>query len=437
MDTDKADSAWHEFNGFNVRPNFFPGRAKVLALGSRLSVDSRRMPMFGNLRSLIGLSGSQQRGAERRAGEQLFEESDYQGAELHLAQAMVESERRQEPAAERILLRLELAEAQRKQFRGGQDFHKLAEAEETVHSALELATRANERELLIQVLDELAAIAADFGRVEEVERLLHEAGDLETKLKRRDQMLAARRMHRLAKLRQQRGELRQAVELLAESAAIHEQVLGETHAATAHRLSDLGAVHHGLGNHAEAQRCLRRAIRVHEKEHGLESPEATADLQMLTASFEASGDIEAAASQLERVLGLKLRVVGMDLDTVADAQWELATRYMGWRRYSRARELLMEAVATFKRTGGARLAAGYEALGQLEEDTGHYHEALRELARAAKVWESVKSEHVEDLIRNLKHRIFLFDLLRQHKESAFLRDQLSALSQAARWAEVG
>ena len=54
----------------------------------------------------------------------------------------------------------------------------------------------------------------------------------------------------------------------------------------------------------------------------------------------------------------------------------------------------MEAVGTFKRTGGARLASGYEALAQLEEDTGHYHEALRELARAGKVWESVKSEHV-------------------------------------------
>lgn len=393
--------------------------------------------MFGNLRSLIGLSGSQPRDAERRTGEQLFEESDYQGAELHFAQAMLESERRQEPLAQRILLRLELAEAQRKQFPGGQDFHKLADAEETARSAWELATRANERELLIQVLDELAAIAADFGRVDEVQRLLQEAGDLESKLKRRDPMVAARRLHRLGLLRQQRGELREAVQLLAESAAIHEQVLGENHVATAHRLSDLGALHHELGNHADAQRCLRRAIRVHEKEHGVNSPEAAADLQTLTASYEASGDIDAASSQLERVLGLKLRVVGMDLDTVAEAQWELATRYMGWRRYSRARELLMEAVATFKRTGGARLAAGYEALGQLEEDTGHYHEALQELARAAKVWESVKSEHVEDLMRNLKHRIFLFELLRQHKEVAHLRDQLSALSQASRWTEAG
>ncbi len=393
--------------------------------------------MFGNLRSLIGLAGDQMHGAERRTGEQLFEESDYQGAELHLAQAIVESERRQEPVAQRILLRLELAEAQRKQYRGDQDFRKLGEADETVRSALELASRAHERELLIQVLDELAAIAADCGQADEVEHLLQKAGALEATLKRRDPMLAARRLQRLGLLKQQNGDLIEAVQLLAESAAIHEQVLGESHAETAHRLSDLGAVHHALGNHAEAQRCLRRAIRVHEKEHGLESPEAAADLQILTASFEASGDVDAAASQLERVLAQKLRAVGMDLDAIAEAQWDLAMRYMGWQRYSRARELLMEAVATFKGSGGARLAKGYEALGQLEEDTGHYHEALRELAKAAKVWESVKSEHAEDLISNLKHRVFLFDLLRQHKEAAYLQDQLSALSQASRWAEAG
>jgi tetratricopeptide (TPR) repeat protein len=332
---------------------------------------------------------------------------------------------------------MELAESQRKQFQGGEDFRKLVEAEETMRSALDLASRTNERELLIQVLDQLAAIAADRGQADEVERLLHEAAAAESKVRRRDPMLAARRMHRLGMLRQQRGELREAVQFLAESAAIHEQVLGESHAATAHRLSDLGAVHHALGNHAEAQRCLGRAIRVHETEHGLESPEAAADLQMLTESFEASGAIDAAVSQLERVLGLKLRGVGIDMDTVAEAQWELATRYMGWRRYSRARELLMEAVGTFRRSGGARLAKGYEALGQLEEDTGHYHEALRELARAAKVWESVKSEHVEDLIGNLKHRIFLLDLLRQPREAAFLQEQLAALSKATRWAETG
>ena len=98
---------------------------------------------------------------------------------------------------------------------------------------------------------------------------------------------------------------------------------------------------------------------------------------------------------------------------------------------------MTEAVGTFKRTGGARLAAGYEALAQMEEATGHYHEALRELARAGKVWESVKAQHVGELMRNLEHRVFLFDLLRQPREAAYLREQAAALALATRWVEAG
>jgi len=398
--------------------------------------------MFGNLRSLIAFpklslaSWNQVRG-EREEGERLFEESDYAGAELHLAQAIVDSEQRQEPPNKRITLRLELGEAQRRQFLAGGNLQKLVAAEETVRSAYDLASRTNEPELLVESLDTLGAIEADRGNLDEAARLLEEAGTLEAKLKHSEPIQMARRQHRLGWLRQRQGKLQDAVDLLASSAAIHQRVLGENHVSTAHRLSDLGAVHHSMGNHAEAQRCLRRSIRVHEQESGLESPEAVADLKMLTESLEASGDIDGAAAQFERVLNLKLRVVGMNMDTVAEAQFQLALRYRGWRRYSRARELLMEVVGTFKRTGGARLAAGYEALAQLEEDTGHYHEALRELARAGKVWESVKAEHVTELIRNLEHRVFLFDLLRQHKEAAYLREQAAALAQAARWAQAG
>jgi len=398
--------------------------------------------MFGSIKSLIALPALRlapwKPGVdERKEGERLFEKSDYAGAELHLAQAILESEQRQESSDKRILLRLELAEAQRRQYEDGRYPQKLLDAEETIRTAFDLAARTGERGLTIQTLDASSVIATDRGDLDEAYRLVEEAAAMEAKLKHRDPMQSARRLHCLGSLRQKQGRLREAVDLLAESAAIHERSLGESHVATAHRLTDLGAVHHALGNHAEAQRCLRRAIRVHEQQGGLDSPAAAADLQILTESLEASGDIDGAAAQFERVLALKLRVVGQDLDMVADAQWELAQRYLGWRRYSRARELLMEAVGTFKRKGGARLASGYEAMAQLEEDTGHYHEALRELARAGKVWESVKSEHVAELIQNLEHRVFLFELLRQHKEAAFLREQAAALTQAVRWAEVG
>ena len=365
--------------------------------------------MFGNLRSLMAYpklrlaSWNQARG-EREEGERLFEEADYEGAELGIWRRPLSAASRggSQPNSSAFRWRLEMGKRQRRQFAAGGNLQKISGGgrKRCAPQRTTPASRTNERELLVESLDSLGAIEADRGNLDEAGRLLEEAETLEAKLKHSEPMQMARRQHRLGLLRQRQGRLQEAADLLAASAAIHERVLGENHSSTAHRFSDLGVVRQAMGNHAEAQRCWRRAIRVHEQQSGLESPEAVADLQMLTESLEATGDIDGAAAQFERVLTLKLRAVGMNMDTVADTQYQLALRYRGWRRYSRARELMMEAVGAFKRTGGARLARGYEGLAQLEEDTGHYHEALRELARAGKVWESVKAEHVTELIRN-------------------------------------
>jgi hypothetical protein len=107
---------------------------------------------------------------------------------------------------------------------------------------------------------------------------------------------------------------------------------------------------------------------------------------------------------------------------------------MKWRNYSRARELLMEAIGTFKRTRGSRLAITYETLAEVEENTGHYREAIRELSQAGKVWESVQPEHAAELIRNMERRAELFEQLHQEKDAAFLREKAAALIQAAKWA---
>ncbi len=395
--------------------------------------------MLGNLRSLLGLSGSGSVGSsltswdlgkERKEGERLFEESDYAGAELHLARA-VEGERGHESPDQRILLRLELGEAQRRQHQLSGASQKLADAEQTVRSAVNLATRSGDRELQLQALDALLIITAESGALEEAENLMQQLDVLEGKRRRRDPLQRALRLHRLGLLRQRHGRFREAIESLAESVAIHEQSLGERHPSTAQQLSDLGAVQHASGNHAETQRCLRRSIRIHEEHEGLDSPAAAVDLRILTESLEASGDIAGAAAEFERLLTAKLRTTGQDLDGIAETQWELAHRYLGWGNVSRARELLLEAVATFERTGGVRLATGYETLAQLEEDNGCYQEALRLGKRAGRVWESLQPEHMPELKANLERQVLLFDLLGQPQEAAFLRGQLTALGTEA------
>jgi tetratricopeptide repeat protein len=374
---------------------------------------------------------------DQRTGERLFEQGDYAGAELHLVKAMVEDERRKQSSDKRILLRLELAESQRKQFRhgaGNSAGDKLGEAEENIRSAMDLAKRTGERGLTLQCLDALALVLGDREDLTQMEQVVREATDLEAKLKRCDPMAAARRMNRLGFLRQKHGKLEEAAAALTESATIHEQVLGANHIGTANRMSELAAVYHALEKHTDTQRCLRRAIRVHEAECGLDSPEAVSDLQMLTESLEVSGDLDSAAAQFERVLGLKLRLVGADLDDIAEAQVRLANRYIDWRRYSRARELLLEAVGSFKRKGGPRLALGYETLARIAEETGHYHDAISEWNRAGKVWESLQPAHTVELIRNLEYRAFLLEQLRQDRDAAYLREKATALQEAIRWA---
>ena len=268
-------------------------------------------------------------------------------------------------------------------------------------------------------------------------KLMHQLDALEAKQRRRDPLRRALRLHLLGMLQRRHGKMREAVGSLTESAAIHEKVFGESHPSTAQQLSDLGGAHHALGEHAEAQRCLRRSIRIHEQHDGLESASAAVDLRILTESLEATGDTLGAASEFERILTLKLRMTGQDPDGIAEMQWELAHRYLDWGQNSRARELLLEAVATFERTGGTRLARGYEALARLEEENGCYQEALRLSVRAAKVWESANSENTLELIDNLEHQLFLLEVLGRSKDVSFVRDQLTNLMKTSKFPRFG
>jgi tetratricopeptide (TPR) repeat protein len=369
-------------------------------------------------------------------GERLLEQHDYPGAELHLTKAVLEGEKHHQSPSRKILLRLELAEAQRRQFRpqgAAENPDKLTEAERTVRSALEVAKTADPS-ALVHCLDALTEILADRGNYAEVELLTQDAILAEVRLRQADPLQMARRVHRLGMIRHKNGHIDGAVQALAEAVTLREKVHGEEHLETAHQLTELGVAYRAQGNQAEAQRCLRRALRTHERECGVDSLEANRDLHQLAGALEDAGDIDGATAQYERALGLRLRIVGANLDDIAEMQAGLARVFMKWRNYSRARELLVEAIGTFKRTRGARLAATYETLAEVEENTGYYREALRELSQAGKVWESIQTEHAAELIRNMEHRAELFGQLHQEKDATFLRERVAALIQAAKWA---
>src|ERR1700741_3321944 len=115
-------------------------------------------PIFDRFRAW-----TRDKGEEQIEGERLFEAADYAGAEIHLVKAILEGERRQQTPDKRILVRLELAESQRKQYRprmDGGNRQKLADAEQTIRSAVEMAQRVGDRALSLQCMDALLTILA-------------------------------------------------------------------------------------------------------------------------------------------------------------------------------------------------------------------------------------------------------------------------------------
>jgi serine/threonine-protein kinase len=366
---------------------------------------------------------SLERSINRVEGERHLKARNYEEAEKYLALAVAEADERRH-SVRKVQFRLYLAEAQRKQG-------KLAEAEQTVRTALEHTARISNPSGYVQCLDALAEVFHDGENYPAMEKVLQEGIRIEAAMPHPDPLRMARRVHRLGIARHKNGRSEDAVPALEKALTLHEQAYGEDHYDTANLLTDLGVIYRAQGNHQEAQRCLRRALRIHEAICGLESAETVADIHHLAGSLEDAGDLEGAAGQYERVLQLKERVVGGNLEEIAEMQFSLAGMYINWNNYARARELLAEAIGIFKRTKGPRLAVAYETLAYLEECSGRYQEAVAELARAGKVWETLGAERAAELAENMQHRAELLDQLRKKNEADWLREKAGELAASA------
>ena len=366
---------------------------------------------------------------DRTEGERLLKARDYAAAEIHLTRAAVDGEKQGHSAPKRIQVRLLLADAQRKQFQGthGQNPEKLAAAELTVRSAIELAARTNDRAAYMRCLDALAEIFGDQGNFAAVEKVTRDAIEIESTLPHPEPLRMARRVHRLGMTHHQSGRIDEAVPMLEKAVAMYEQNFGPDHLETGNQLKELGAVYRAQGNRAEAERCLRRALKIHEAALGGQSAEAIEDLHHLAGLLEESGDWDGASAIYERTLLFKQRAIGGNIDELAELQLGMATLYINWQNYSRARELMLECVATFKRKGGARFAVSYETLAYVEECSGRYAEAAAQLQLAAKVWETLLPERLAELVNCLKHRADLLDLLRRKTEADRLRERIAGL----------
>ncbi len=356
-----------------------------------------------------------------------MQERNYAEAEEYLIEAIAEADLHHH-SVRKIQFRLQLAESQRKQG-------KLEDAEQTVRYALEFTARIANPSGYVQCLDSLAEIYHDGENYPAMEAAIQQGVVTEASIPHPDPLRMARRLARLGVARYKSGRAEEALPALEKAAKMHEEAYGPDHLETANTLSELGVVYRAQGNQEQAQEVLRRALKIHERQLGYDSEEAMRDLHNLAGCYEDSGNIEDAANLYERVLMLKLRVLGGDQNELAEMQFGLANIYIGWLNYARARELLAEAVGTFKGKKDDRLAVTYETIAHVEECSGRYPEAVQELARAGKVWEACGQSRVPQLIENLEKRAELLDQLRKKGEAAWLRERIAELAKSEEQAQ--
>jgi tetratricopeptide (TPR) repeat protein len=335
--------------------------------------------------------------------------------ERSLAAALADAEQRALAPGLRVVLRLDLAEVQRR-------LGQLREAESTLRQAAVLSVQNSDTEQFLDCLDALAEVYSAMENFPALEEVVLEAIHLSATVPGEDAWRKEVRVRRLALAQDKNGRFGEALATFDKAIALREQSNGARHQETGDLVAEAGKLCRQHGEHAKAQEYLRRALRIHEAACGADSAQAFNDVKELAGSLEESGDQQGAAAQYERALTLKLRKLGVgNLDEVAEMQYSLAALYTGWGNLSRARELLEDAIGEFKRSKGPRLAVAYETLADIEERSGRVSFAVTELGKAAQVWEKCGSERRQELAQNLLYQAGLLEQLRQRREANYLR----------------
>jgi tetratricopeptide (TPR) repeat protein len=305
----------------------------------------------------------EERQFQQREGQRHLAARNYSEAEKHLQLALDE---RRHSKQKRCELLLNLERAQRRQG-------KFTEAEQSLQAAMAVASS---RALRVRAEDALLDLHLEQARHPEAEQAIADILRAEQAEARPDGARVTKCYRKLGALRLKTARHAEAMEAYRHAAEMSERVFGE-HTETAESFGELGALLRQHGDHAEAQRYLRRALDIHRAASGLDSREATQGLYHLAASLEESGDLDGAAAEYERLLGLRARQVGVNPLENAEAQVRLAGLYITAGRIGPAKELLNSALAVLERNGGQPLAQALDLLALAEEQSGRPDEARR------------------------------------------------------------
>jgi CHAT domain-containing protein/tetratricopeptide (TPR) repeat protein len=271
---------------------------------------------------------------------------------------------------------------------------RYAEAEaqfETALAALRRLPQPEHRMMAATVINNLAVVAQDQGRLALAETRLREALSIQEKILGPESIAVGSYLSNLAEVHVRQGRYTEAETLLRRALQITERTLGPDHADTANRLGNLASLLTYQGRADEAEGLHRRALAITEKALGPRHADVASILNNLAHAVSELKRMSEAEDLYGRSLALRESIFGSEHASVASSLANIAGLRFHQRRFEEAVNPARRSLAIREKALGAGhplVADSLFTLGTLLDSLNRHDEAAPLLRRALTIREA-------------------------------------------------
>ena len=266
----------------------------------------------------------------------------------------------------------------------------------------------------VNLLMELANVFCDLNDYDKARQCFEECLTLAEQAEDKGEVAIA--LNNLAKLLFTIGQFAEAEPLMRRALEIDEKNLGPEHPNAAIRLNNLARLLHDTHRLEEAELLFRRALAIDEKSYGTEDPTVAIRLNNLAQLLQDTNRLAEAEPLMRRSLAIIEKNLGQKHPNVASGLSNMARLLHATHRLSEAEPLVRRALAIDEKNFGQEhpnVAVDLNNLARLLQDTSRLAEAEPVSRRAAKIFvRSLGLEHpnTKNALQSYKSILFAMNL---------------------------
>jgi CHAT domain-containing protein/tetratricopeptide (TPR) repeat protein len=311
---------------------------------------------------------------------------------------------------------------------------------ETALAALRKSSLPQVRMLVATVINNLAVVAQDQGRLALAEARVREALAIQEKILGPESIVIGSYLNNLAEVHVHQGRYDEAEATHRRALEITEKVLGPDHADMANRLGNLAINLTYQGRADEAEGLQRRALAIAEKALGPRHPDVASILNNLAHAVGEQDRSAEAEALYRRSLALRESALGPEHASVALSLGNIAGAMFRQRRFEEALPLARRSLEIREKALGPShplVAESLNTLGTLLDSLTRHDEAGPLLRRASAIREAALGANHPDLAVSLNNLAQHHEDLRQWKEAYAISKRSYAIWLARRSAMSG